>query len=82
MCLLDSNPCAVRAFVCPVVSLTLRRTPVMQELFACFRKGEWKMKRKVTLALLGLVLLFGGATSSRAEVKRVKMHIAGYLCGN
>jgi hypothetical protein len=40
------------------------------------------MKRKITLALLGLVLLFGSATSSSAEVKRVQMHIAGYLCGN
>jgi hypothetical protein len=40
------------------------------------------MKRNMTQALLGLVLLFGGAASSRAEVKRVQMHIAGYLCGN
>lgn len=31
---------------------------------------------------LGLVLLFGAAADSRAEVKRVQMHIAGYLCGN
>lgn len=34
------------------------------------------------MALLGLVLLFGGATSSNAEVKRVQMRIGGYLCGN
>lgn len=40
------------------------------------------MKRNITLALLGLVLLLGSAASSRAEVKRVQMHIAGYLCGN
>ncbi|HEY0322770.1 MAG TPA: hypothetical protein VGC66_17585 [Pyrinomonadaceae bacterium] len=40
------------------------------------------MKRSITLALLGLVLLMGSATGSRAEVKRVRMHIAGYLCGN
>lgn len=40
------------------------------------------MKRKILLALLGLVLLFGGANASRAEVKRVQMRIAGYLCGN
>jgi hypothetical protein len=40
------------------------------------------MKSKSVLALLGLVLLFGSATSSSAEVKRVQMHIAGYLCGN
>ncbi len=40
------------------------------------------MKRYSMLALLGLVLLFGGAATSRAEVRRVQMHIAGYLCGN
>lgn len=40
------------------------------------------MKRKFILALLGLVLLMGSATISNAEVKRVQMHIAGYLCGN
>jgi len=40
------------------------------------------MRRKFLLATLGLVLLFGGAATSRAEVKRVQMHIAGYLCGN
>jgi hypothetical protein len=39
------------------------------------------MKRGVT-ALLGLIILFGGATVSRGEVRRVEMHIAGYLCGN
>jgi hypothetical protein len=39
------------------------------------------MQKKV-IFLLGLVLLFGGAATSRAEVKRVQMHIAGYLCGN
>jgi hypothetical protein len=40
------------------------------------------MRRKISLALLGLVLLFGGAGVSRAEVRRIEMHIAGYLCGN
>ena len=40
------------------------------------------MKRNITLALLGLVLLMGSAGTSRAEVRRVQMHIAGYLCGN
>ncbi len=40
------------------------------------------MRRNISLALFGLVFLFGGATNSRAEVKRVQMHIAGYLCGN
>lgn len=40
------------------------------------------MRRTITLILLGLVLLFGSAGYSKAEVKRVQMHIAGYLCGN
>jgi hypothetical protein len=40
------------------------------------------LRKNVSLALLSLVLLFGGATTSRAEVKRVQMHITGYLCGN
>jgi hypothetical protein len=38
--------------------------------------------RRTFTALLGLVILFGGASVSRAEVKRVEMRIAGYLCGN
>ncbi|HEU4508670.1 MAG TPA: hypothetical protein VFR78_10560 [Pyrinomonadaceae bacterium] len=40
------------------------------------------MRRITSLALLGLVLLFGSAANSVAQVKRVEMHIAGYLCGN
>ncbi len=40
------------------------------------------MRRKLFLATLGLVLLIGAAATSKAEVKRVQMHIAGYLCGN
>lgn len=40
------------------------------------------MRRNIFLATVGLVLLFGSATSSSAQVKRVQMHIAGYLCGN
>ena len=38
--------------------------------------------RRTFTALLGLLLLFGGAGVSRAEVRRVEMRIAGYLCGN
>jgi hypothetical protein len=38
--------------------------------------------KKTSTALLGLLLLFGGAGTSRAEVRRVEMRIAGYLCGN
>jgi len=40
------------------------------------------MKKKAALIVFGLVLVFGGATRSAAQVKRVQMHIAGYLCGN
>jgi hypothetical protein len=40
------------------------------------------MRRNTFLAVLGLVLLFGGAITSSAQVKQVQMHIAGYLCGN
>jgi hypothetical protein len=38
--------------------------------------------RRTNTAFLCLVLLFGGAGVSRAEVKRVQMRIGGYLCGN
>lgn len=40
------------------------------------------MKRYSLLVFFGLMLLLGGAETSKAEVKRVQMHIAGYLCGN
>ena len=28
------------------------------------------------------VMIFGGGLSADAQVKRVEMHIGGYLCGN
>jgi len=40
------------------------------------------MKRKTLLVMLGIVLLFGTAGSTAAQVKQVQMRIAGYLCGN
>jgi hypothetical protein len=40
------------------------------------------MQRNTVIAILGLIVLFGSASSSSAQVKRVQMHIAGYLCGN
>ncbi len=40
------------------------------------------MKKTTILAALSLGLLFGSAVTSTAQVKRVQMHIAGYLCGN
>lgn len=41
-----------------------------------------KMKKKTALIVFGLALVFGGPGRSEAQVKRVQMHIAGYLCGN
>ena len=40
------------------------------------------VKPFLTVGLLTLTVLFGSAASSSAQVKRVQMHIAGYLCGN
>jgi hypothetical protein len=40
------------------------------------------MQKKTSLIVLSLALVFGGATCASAQVKRVQMHIAGYLCGN
>jgi hypothetical protein len=45
-------------------------------------KENVEMKRTVVRVLSGLVLLGGIATNSSAQVKRVEMHMAGYLCGN
>jgi hypothetical protein len=39
------------------------------------------MMKKVVISF-GLLLLFGSATHSAAQVKQVQMRIAGYLCGN
>lgn len=38
--------------------------------------------KKTVLFSVGLLLLFGSSGKSTAQVKRVQMHIAGYLCGN
>jgi len=44
------------------------------------------MKRRISdnifIVTLGLVFLFGSASSSKAQVNQIEMHIAGYLCGN
>jgi len=40
------------------------------------------VRPSLTVGLLTLTILFGSAGSSSAQVKRVQMHIAGYLCGN
>ncbi len=45
-------------------------------------QGDELMKAKAVLIVLGLVLMLGGASRVEAQVKRVQMHLAGYLCGN
>jgi hypothetical protein len=40
------------------------------------------VRPSLTVGLLTLIILFSSAASSSAQVKRVQMHIAGYLCGN
>jgi hypothetical protein len=40
------------------------------------------MRQNTFMATFALVLLWGSAASSNAQVKRVQMHIDGYLCGN
>lgn len=41
------------------------------------------MKRKFILMFAAFAaLLLGGNWSANAQVKRVQMHIGGYLCGN
>lgn len=40
------------------------------------------MRSKILFAMFGFVLLFASAANSAAQVKRVQMHIDGYLCGN
>jgi hypothetical protein len=37
---------------------------------------------KTIKVLICALLIAGGATDSRAQVKTVQMEIAGYLCGN
>ena len=45
-----------------------------------------KMMRRTSrytfAAMLFLILVIVGAVSATAQVKRVQMHIGGYLCGN
>jgi len=40
------------------------------------------MRKNTALIVFGLLLVFGSASRSSAQVKQVQMHIAGYLCGN
>jgi len=35
-----------------------------------------------TVLLTGLLIIGGCAVRCDAQVKRIQMHIAGYLCGN
>jgi len=38
--------------------------------------------RHTLTAMVALLLFLGSAATSAAQVKRVQMHIGGYLCGN
>ncbi|HTG95159.1 MAG TPA: hypothetical protein VL866_21360 [Pyrinomonadaceae bacterium] len=40
------------------------------------------MRHRFLFLVIGLILLSGSTASMTAQVKRVQMHIAGYLCGN
>ncbi|HXD34904.1 MAG TPA: hypothetical protein VN643_27535 [Pyrinomonadaceae bacterium] len=40
------------------------------------------MKNPILGTTIGLILLLGSVAGATAQVKRVQMHIAGYLCGN
>jgi hypothetical protein len=40
------------------------------------------MRKKAALVVFGVILILGAASHSGGQVKRVQMHIAGYLCGN
>ena len=53
----------------------MRRNTLIANLSSVVKPG-------LTVGLLALTVLFGSAASSNAQVKRVQMHIAGYLCGN
>lgn len=39
-------------------------------------------KRKFTLTAIVLAMMLFGGLNSFAQVRRVQMHIGGYLCGN
>jgi len=41
-----------------------------------------KFPKTLALAFMALLLLGACAATSEAEVKQVRMKIAGYLCGN
>ena len=54
-------------------------------MFVSVIDQEKTMRRnsfRYTFAAPFVILLFGTAAISTAQVQRVQMHIAGYLCGN
>ena len=67
---MTKRPCGRRAW-----ARRCRKSSAVEEGFS-------KEMRRTLTALFGLVFLFGGAGTSRAEVRRVQMRIGGYLCGN
>jgi len=40
------------------------------------------MKHRKLPILFSLIILFFNVSNQSAQVKKVEMHIAGYLCGN
>jgi hypothetical protein len=60
--------------------ISLKPAHVLIHSSNSIRRG--KMRRITFIAIVGLVFLFGSAAPLSAQVKRVQMHIAGYLCGN
>ena len=40
------------------------------------------MRRNISIAMCGLALFLATALNAVGQVKRVQMHIGGYLCGN
>lgn len=39
-------------------------------------------KRKIILTAITLAILLAAGVNSFAQVRRIQMHIGGYLCGN
>jgi len=62
-------------------TLTMSIAAMFGDGYSPIRVGG-KMRRNTSIAILGLVLLLISAMGSTAQVKRVQMHIDGYLCGN
>jgi hypothetical protein len=58
----------------------LRLAPWREKVFV--KIGRDEMIKTIELFTFALLFVFGSATPAAAQVKRIQMHIAGYLCGN